>query len=175
MQTHPPARRCARQSQIPPRSRPFFSSTPALFIVLATLLTFGGVHAAVVIGTVALLAFLPHLRRTGGLVLQAHVGHGAPVAARPPSGWLRWFGGGSDLRLPAEHRPQVGRPAQERPLTGARGVTLSDLRLSGTADIQGRQVDVVTNGVYITAGEAITVVTDEGYRRVVRRVTRAAD
>jgi membrane-bound serine protease (ClpP class) len=130
---------------------------------------------AVIVGTVALLAFLPHLGRAGGLVLQAQVGHGAPVAARPSSGWLRWFGGGPGLRLPAAQTPQVGRPAQVRPLTGASGVALSDLRPSGTADIQGRQVDVVTTGEYITAGEAITVVTDEGYRRVVRRVTRAAD
>ncbi len=130
---------------------------------------------AVVVGTVALLAFLPHLRRAGGLVLQAQGGNGAPAAAPSPSGWLRWFGGGSNLGLPAEQTPQRGRPAQGRLLAGTSGVALSDLRPSGTADIQGRQVDVVTNGEYIPAGEAITVVTDEGYRRVVRRVHHAAD
>ena len=130
---------------------------------------------AVVVGTVALLTLLPQLRRAGGLVLQAHVGDDTSVTMRAPSGWLRWFGGGSDLELQAGHAPGVTRPAGERPLTGASGVAISDLRPSGTVDIRGRRVDVVTHGEYIMAGEAITVAKDDGYRRVVRRANQAAD
>lgn len=60
-------------------------------------------------------------------------------------------------------------------MNGVNGVALSDLRPSGTADIRGRHVDVVTEGEYIAAGESIIVIADEGYRRVVRRATQATN
>jgi membrane-bound serine protease (ClpP class) len=59
-------------------------------------------------------------------------------------------------------------------MAGLSGVALSDLRPSGRADVQGREIDVVTAGEYIAAGESITVVADEGYRRIVRREEPAA-
>ena len=55
-------------------------------------------------------------------------------------------------------------------MVGARGVTVTDLRPSGAAEIAGRRVDVVSAGDYIPAGATIEVVTDERYRRIVRRV-----
>ena len=42
--------------------------------------------------------------------------------------------------------------------------------MGGIARIQGKRVDVVTEGDYISAGERIEVTSDEGYRRVVRRL-----
>ncbi|MBA2754812.1 MAG: hypothetical protein H0U40_10180 [Chloroflexia bacterium] len=129
---------------------------------------------AVAIGTIALFAFLPRLRPAGGLVLQAQVGTGTPGQTRPPRGWLRWFGGGAGLELPPERAPHVAWPPREPTLTSVSGVALSDLRPSGRAAFQGREFDVVTTGEYIAAGEAITVVADEGYRRIVRRAEPVA-
>nr|MBA3414949.1 hypothetical protein [Chloroflexia bacterium] len=146
--------------------------------------------AAFVIGLIAILIFLPRGSRISGLVLQSQ---GADVAAsamsvRQPGGWMRWFGG--DRSLPSDRRvvvterpappastpspvpapaalPVLGMPS----LTGRDGIALSDLRPSGIADIDGERIDVVSDGGYIPAGDRIAVFRDEGYRRVVRRVT----
>lgn len=135
-------------------------------------LTVGAVFVALVIAFFAAIAFIPRSRGLGRLVLQTNVGSEMPMAARKPSGWLRWFGGGGSLALPAHH-PVAPNPPQAPPtaqsLTGATGVALSDLRPSGVADIGGQRIDVVTAGDYIRSGEAIEVMADEGYRRVVRR------
>ena len=45
-----------------------------------------------------------------------------------------------------------------------------DLRPGGIARIGGERVDVVTQGDFVGAGEAVEVIRDEGYRRVVRRL-----
>jgi membrane-bound serine protease (ClpP class) len=55
-------------------------------------------------------------------------------------------------------------------LIGATGKAISDLRPSGVAEIDGQRVDVISAGDYIPAGAAISVIADEQYRRVVRRV-----
>jgi membrane-bound serine protease (ClpP class) len=124
---------------------------------------------AAIAGTIALLAFLPHVQRAGGLVLRAEVGAGAPVAARQPRGWIRWFGGGTALEPGSEPTLASGPPVRTKSLNGAHGVSITDLRPSGNAEINGRQVDVVTDGEYIPIGTPITVVVDDGYRCVVRR------
>ncbi len=52
-------------------------------------------------------------------------------------------------------------------------MALSDLRPAGFARVDGpgaARVDVVTGGEYVTAGEPVEVVADEGYRRVVQRL-----
>jgi membrane-bound serine protease (ClpP class) len=128
------------------------------------------------LGLIALLVFLPQSTRFSGLVLQANV-DGATVGTTPaasvrkPGGWLRLFGGTSPLASDLQPPPaKVATAPKVRPLTGRTGTALSDLRPSGIADIDGRRVDVVTDGEYVRAGEPIAVVRDEGYRRVVRRV-----
>ena len=63
-----------------------------------------------------------------------------------------------------------GSSAAPRILAGARGVALTDLRPGGYATIDGRRVDVVTGGEYISAGDPVELVADHGYRRIVRRV-----
>jgi membrane-bound serine protease (ClpP class) len=58
--------------------------------------------------------------------------------------------------------------AHESGLVGAVGVALTDLRPAGAAEIDGRRVDVVAEGGFLSAGTDLEVVLDEGYRRVVR-------
>jgi membrane-bound serine protease (ClpP class) len=103
-----------------------------------------------------------------GLLLEAQVGIFDDVPQRRRR-W-KWLEG---ARLEA-HRPSSaeGRPAPNAPISllGAKGVVLSDLRPGGFAEIGGERVGVVTRGDYIRAGESIEVISDEGYRRVVRRV-----
>ena len=96
--------------------------------------------AGVVVSAV-LVARLPRSRlRLGGVILQTAI-----------------LGRASD---PSEPRPT--------PWVGKRGVSLTDLRPSGAADFDGERVDVVAEGGFIPKGEAVVIVRDDGYRKVVR-------
>ncbi len=53
-------------------------------------------------------------------------------------------------------------------LQGQKGKALTTLRPSGTAQIDGRKVDVVTQGEFIQAGQEIEVLLVEGQRVIVR-------
>jgi membrane-bound serine protease (ClpP class) len=126
----------------------------------------------IVFGIVAIFAFLSRGPRLGKLVLNSAVGGAEATTARPAAGWLGWFGSSSNLprgsQLPTlseKHAEQADQLVSAR----ATGVTLSDLRPSGIASIDGERVDVVTEGEHIPEGEPIEVINDEGYRRVVRR------
>ncbi|MGH2535595.1 MAG: NfeD family protein [Thermomicrobiales bacterium] len=130
-------------------------------------ITVGVAFVAVVAGFLASLFFLPRSKRLGSLVLGSSVSGGDVSAARAPAGWLRLFGGGS-LVLPAEQRPAALETAPSL-LVGTSGHALTDLRPSGTAEIEGRRIDVVSAGDFINAGDPIEIVADEGYRRIVRR------
>jgi len=55
-------------------------------------------------------------------------------------------------------------------LVGRRGLALSVLRPSGTAEIDGERVDVVSQGTFIAAGEPVEVVRVRGARVEVRPV-----
>ncbi len=59
---------------------------------------------------------------------------------------------------------------ERRALLGRAGVALTDLRPSGTVKIDGRRVDVVTEGQMIDKDTPVTVVAIEGLRVVVRAV-----
>ncbi|HEV2107758.1 MAG TPA: NfeD family protein, partial [Thermomicrobiales bacterium] len=141
-------------------------------------LTVGVSLVLAIVAVIALLMLVPRSRRAGALVLQAElagpsVPAGTPFTRSSPgkrSTWLgRLFGGGEDLEQSSDH---VAWPRETTPVTllGKRGTALSDLRPGGIADIDGQRVDVVSEGGYIRSGEAIEVVADERYRRVVRRV-----
>lgn len=52
-------------------------------------------------------------------------------------------------------------------LVGCRGVTLTPLRPAGTADIEGRTVDVISDGQYIEPNTPVEVILVEGSRVVV--------
>lgn len=61
-------------------------------------------------------------------------------------------------------------PESDRRRVGARGTTLTVLRPSGLADLDGDRVDVVSEGSFIEAGVPVEVVRVDGNRIVVRRV-----
>lgn len=124
--------------------------------------------SVVIITIIVLIA-----RRGGGegvmLGTERLQGGSRPVTAR----WLRWFGSSDVLAPDAEPTPDT--PPRGRPdplprgsLVGKHGVALSDLRPAGVARIDDHRIDVVSEGDWLAAGDPVTVVTDEGYRRVVR-------
>lgn len=77
--------------------------------------------------------------------------------------------GGRKLVLATAVGEAGGTPAAEEiSLVGRSGTSLTPLRPSGTAEIDGLRVDVVTQGDFIASGEPIEVVAHEGYRVVVR-------
>ncbi|MHB8172800.1 MAG: NfeD family protein [Thermincolia bacterium] len=68
---------------------------------------------------------------------------------------------------------QEGYVAPKLELTqflGQEGVTITPLRPAGTADFQGRRLDVVTEGGFIKDGVTVKVLLVEGTRVVVREV-----
>jgi membrane-bound serine protease (ClpP class) len=60
-------------------------------------------------------------------------------------------------------------PDEERLLLGRSGTTVTPLRPAGIADVDGRRIDVVSDGEFIDSGIPITVSRVDGNRIVVRR------
>lgn len=134
-------------------------------------LTILAVLAFVAIGFVLLLSFLPRRSRFAGTVLRSTVTEGSD-GQQEPIGWLKWFGGQDRM----ESEGGLVAPASHHvfgPYQGKKGVTRSPLRPSGIAEIDGAPVDVVAESDFIEEGEAVVVVLDEEYRRVVRRASEA--
>lgn len=132
---------------------------------------------------IIILIVLIARRRGGGEAIV--LGHGPTGSgARPTRArWLQWFGS-SDVLAPdvdaaddEDAEDEGGRPpSRGRPdplprgsLVGHTGVTLTDLRPAGVARVDGNRIDVVTEGEWLSAGDPVIVLSDEGYRRVVRR------
>jgi membrane-bound serine protease (ClpP class) len=61
-------------------------------------------------------------------------------------------------------------PGDSSYLVGREGVTLTPLRPAGVAELEGRRVDVVSEGGFVAAGTPVRVVAVEGSRVVVRAV-----
>jgi membrane-bound serine protease (ClpP class) len=77
---------------------------------------------------------------------------------------------GKSLVLSTElKKGAVDDKAQE--LLGREGKTLTALRPAGAAEIDGRRLDVVTDGVFVEAGRPVRVVTVEGARIVVAPIS----
>lgn len=89
-----------------------------------------------------LLRFLPRLPFGRSLILQTGLSAGEGYASAP-----------------------AGEPAW----LGKSGTSLTPLRPAGIADIDGRRIDVVSEGEFIDSGVAITVTRVDGNRIVVRR------
>ncbi|MGH7811007.1 MAG: NfeD family protein, partial [Candidatus Binatia bacterium] len=89
-----------------------------------------------------LLRFLPRLPFGRSLILQTGLSAGEGYASAP-----------------------TGDPAW----LGKSGTSLTPLRPAGIADIDGRRVDVVSEGEFIDSGVSITVFRVDGNRIVVRR------
>ncbi len=56
---------------------------------------------------------------------------------------------------------------------GKEGVAVTTLRPSGTALIDGKKVDVITEGIFISEGTAVKVILVEGSRVVVKAVDKS--
>lgn len=54
--------------------------------------------------------------------------------------------------------------------TGKEGIALTPLRPSGTVEVEGQRLDVVTDGEFIAPGSQVTVVKVEGTRVVVKQL-----
>ena len=84
--------------------------------------------------------------------------------------WLKFFPESRIAGLFISRRT-VGELGVTRPeLLHRTGVAITQLRPSGTAFINGKRVDVVTEGALIEQGASLKVVAVEGLRVVVREV-----
>ena len=88
-------------------------------------------------------------------------------------GWvlyLKYFPDSRAAKLFVSQRTIGNVDAEQTALLHQTGKALTILRPSGTALINGRRVDVVTEGGLIEAGTPVKVVAIEGLRTVVRAV-----
>ncbi len=84
--------------------------------------------------------------------------------------WIRFFPH-SRIGQAFVSRRTVGNLGVEQPeLLQQSGTAVTNLRPSGMALINGRRVDVVTEGVMIERGSTVRVVAVEGLRVVVRAI-----
>ena len=126
--------------------------------MIAGLLGLGCLIAAIVLG------YVEYGARTGNFVL-AIVLVGSILGT---AGWVRFFPDSSLARVFISRRI-VGNVDAEKPeLLHQSGTALTALRPSGMALINGKRVDVVTEGAMIERGTAVKVVAIEGLRVVVR-------
>lgn len=84
--------------------------------------------------------------------------------------WLRFFPN-SRMARPLISKGEIGDVGAEKPeLLNQTGTAFTNLRPAGTALINGKRIDVVTEGALIEKGTAIKVVAIEGMRVVVRAI-----
>ena len=107
---------------------------------------------------------------SGGLVLTSQLAGHEQFTTRTSSRWLRWFGSEDRLESDRIEQPVIVDEKPESSMVGMIGVAVSDLRPGGIVQIDDARIDAVTSGEFIPAGEAIEIVRDERYRRVVRKV-----
>jgi membrane-bound serine protease (ClpP class) len=82
---------------------------------------------------------------------------------------------GRQLVLEADLSAKTGytsEPLAEHELVGKQGVASSTLRPAGVANIDGKRIDVVSDGEFIDPGEPIRVDHVDGNRVVVRRIVQ---
>ena len=87
------------------------------------------------------------------------------------SGLFAWLlprtAAGRDLVLGQNSRGMRAGDASLALLSGLEGEAVTTLRPSGSARVNGRVIDVVTDGVYVEAGARVRVAKVEGSRVVV--------
>jgi len=112
------------------------------------------------------MAYVDFDTRTANFVLLAVVvGLVAGTAC-----WLKFFPDSRVARLFISQRT-VGEIGTEKPeLLNQNGTALTPLRPSGAASINGKRVDVITEGPFVERGSPVKVVAVEGMRVVVRAV-----
>ncbi len=128
----------------------------ALVAGLAMTLVGAGATVAIVVGALGRVAIAILLALTGSAVLLR-------MLPRLPFGRQLVLAGGMSADL-----GYVSTPESDRLTLGRRGTTVSPLRPAGIAEIDGRRVDVVSDGGFIEAGVSIYVTRVDGNRIVVR-------
>jgi membrane-bound serine protease (ClpP class) len=93
------------------------------------------------------------------------IGFSLTVRAVPQNAWAQ------RLALAAAQGPEYVASADYRDLYGRSGTAVSYLRPAGIASIDGRRIDVLTEGEFIAAGTPVRVVRVEGARIFVEPVT----
>lgn len=145
-----------------------------LLLAGVALLALETVLPGLVAGSVGLLCLL-----AGIIFAYANLGPAAGhttlviVAAILVVGTILWFRFFPRSRFGRRFVSQgtSGNIGTEQPeLLHLQGTALSNLRPSGLALIDGRRIDVVSEGAMITAGSPIRVVAVEGFRVVVRSI-----
>jgi membrane-bound serine protease (ClpP class) len=145
-----------------------------LILVGAALLLLETVLPGMIAGLIGLgclgagiaLAYMRFDTRTGNMVVLSVVAGliGGTLV------WMKFFPESRIARMFISEQT-VGDIGTERPeLLNQTGTALTNLRPSGTALINGKRVDVVTEGALIERGAPIRVVAVEGMRVVVRTV-----
>lgn len=140
----------------------------AALLFLETLLP--GMIAGIIGGICLVAAIVLGYRDYGfqaGTLILAGVIAGLTVGAWC---WLKFF---PESRMAKKFISEqaVGELGVDRPdLLHGTGTALTQLRPSGTANINGQRVDVVTEGGLIERGAKLKVVAVEGTRVVVRKV-----
>ena len=149
-----------------------------LFVVGAILLLLETVLPGMIAGIIGLLCIV-------AAVVQSFVVFGAATGSYVLAGavvalivgtvlWIRFFPDTRAGRM-FTSKQTVGEIHTERPeLLNKVGAALTPLRPSGTAVIEGRRVDVVTEGAMIDRDTPIKVVAVEGMRVVVRSLSETS-
>ena len=140
----------------------------AVLLFLETLLPglIAGIIGFICLLAAVLLGYRDFGFQTGNLLLLGTlVGLGIGVFC-----WLKFFPESRIARKFISHGA-VGELGVDKPeLLNGTGVALTQLRPSGTANINGQRVDVVTEGGLIERGTPVKVVAVDGTRIVVRAV-----
>jgi membrane-bound ClpP family serine protease len=149
-----------------------------LFVVGAILLILETVLPGMIAGVIGLLCII-------AAVIQSYVIFGPQTGTGVLAGtlvllsvgtmlWLKFFPQTRMGRL-FTSRSTVGEIKTERPeLLNQTGSALTPLRPSGTALINGRRVDVVTEGGMIERNTPVKVVAVEGMRVIVRALSETS-
>jgi membrane-bound ClpP family serine protease len=125
-----------------------------------------GIIGLICLSAAVILGYRDFGYQTGSLIL-AGVLVGLVIGA---GCWLKFFPN-SRLAKKFISQSSIGDLGVAKPeLLNGTGVALTQLRPSGTANINGQRVDVVTEGGLIAPGTAVKVVAVEGFRIVVREV-----
>jgi membrane-bound ClpP family serine protease len=84
--------------------------------------------------------------------------------------YLKYFPGSAAARVFISNRQIVYRGNDLTSFLNETGTALTALRPAGTAVINGKRIDVVTEGGFIDKGSPIKVVAVDGMRVVVRQI-----
>lgn len=145
----------------------------ALLIVVGLVLLFletmlpgliAGALGLLALGAAVAYAYMDFGARTGNTVLFVVL----LLLAAGTVLWVKFFPDSAVAKMFVSHH-QIGNIGAEKPeLLGQTGVTLNALRPAGTCVINGKRVDVVTEGAFVEKGTTVKVVGIEGLRVVVR-------